>query len=158
MRKYFIVTIVNIILIFLQESFLVELFGVAFNPNLVIALGFSLVLVDEDDLALFSVLIGGLFLDLLSTGIIGLSSLVLVLLLYMAIQARKTIYRGVFTQLIFVVITAIIYKILANYPPIVYERTLFYSGIYTSVLVLFLRQILLKFKKRYLSSEFRIKA
>ena len=158
MRKYIVIAIINIILIFLEESFFYELFGAELNPNLVIALSFALIIVKEDELALYAALIGGFFLDLLGAGIIGLSSLTLILLMQISMKVGKTIYRGLITQLIFIVITTIVYKILMNYPPLYYNKTLFFSGVMTASLSVLISQALARFKKRYLSTEFRIKA
>jgi hypothetical protein len=158
MRKYFLIFIVNLILIFLQESFLSEIFGPFLNPSLVISLGYAFLLSEDDDLALFSLLVGGLILDLLGTGIIGLSSVVLVFLLLISFQVRKTIFRGVLTQIVFIIITTVIFKMISGYPPLVYNFKLILSGVANAALAVFAAQILTRFKKRYLSLEFRIKA
>lgn len=158
MRKYFIIFIINLIIIFLQESFLVELFGPFLNPNLIIGLGYAFLLSGDDDLALFSLLVGGIILDLLGTGIIGLSSLVLVLLMLISFQVRKTIFRGILNQIIFIVISVVIYKMLSSYPPLIYNFRLVVSGAISAVIAVIVSQILIKFKERYLSFEFRIRA
>ncbi len=158
MRKYLIIIFINLLLVFVQESFFLEFFGTVFNPHLVTSLGFSFILLEDDHNGLASMFIGGLLLDLLGTGVIGLSSLVLIVMLLISMLVRKTFFRGLITQIFFIILTTVVFKILMNYPHIIFDKNLILSGLITSFIALLFSFVIRRLKQRYLSLEFRIRA
>ena len=158
MRNHFFVSIVILVLVLVQESFLLEFFGSYLNPSLVIALAYGLLLTDDESLALYSGFFGGLMLDMVGVGLVGLSSLVLVVLLLVAIFIRKTVFRGFGYQLLMIVLTNVIYVLVLNFPNLGFSSGLLFSGALSGLIALAFSLVVRRMRKRYLSSEYRIRA
>jgi len=158
MRKNLVIMFVCLIFVIFQESFLLEFFGAALNPNLIIALCFTFIFIDDIDSAMFTALIGGLFLDFLGVSIVGLSSLILILLLVISRWMKKTVFRGIWVQIGLIIGSTIIFKLLMGYPGLVYSNKILFSGFLNSAISLVFYLILSKIRQRYLSTEYRIKA
>jgi hypothetical protein len=94
MRKYVLLILLNIVLALVQTAFLPSFLGAKATPNLVFALGFALLLNAQTELALFSILIGGLFVDFFVIDIIGLSAFLGTASLYSVYLLRNYFFRG----------------------------------------------------------------
>jgi len=158
MRKNIIITFVCLVFVIFQESFMLEFFGSALNPNLIIALAFSFMFIDDTKRAMFTALIGGLFLDFLGVSIVGLSSFILIVSLGFTAWTKKTVFRGVWTQVVLVIVSTVVFKLLMGYPDIVYSGKLLASGVLNAAISLVFFLVLNKSRQRYLSVEYRIKA
>ncbi len=158
MRKYLFITIINLVIILLQESFSWEFFGQTMNPSFIIAISFAFLMIDDHPGALFSAFIGGLWLDLVGVGIVGLSSFALVLLLAVSLWIKKSMVGAIWFQATLIVGATIIFKLIISYPELIYSWKLFFSAVLSSIISLGFYYILSRTKHRYLSFEFRIKA
>jgi len=158
MRKYLFITVLNLIIILIQESFSWEFFGNALNPNFIIAICFAFIIIDDHQGALYSAFIGGLWLDLAGVGVVGLSSFTLVFLLALAIWVKRVLFKGTWFQVLMVIASTIIFKLVMNYPDLTYSWKLFFSGLLGALVSLGFYLILSKTRRRYLSFEYRIKA
>jgi len=158
MRKYLFITIINLVIVLLQESFSWEFFGQAMNPNFIVAISFAFLMIDDHRGALFSAFIGGFWLDLVGVGIVGLSSFFLVLLLAIALWIKKSTVKAMWFQALLIIGATIIFKLVISYPELNYSWQLFLSGVLSSIISLGFYYILSRTKHRYLSFEFRIKA
>ncbi len=158
MRKYVLITIFSLVVVLIQESFSWEFFGQAINPSIVIAICFAFLMVDDHLGALFSALIGGLWLDLVGVGIVGVSSFALVILLALAVWVKNSMLRAIWVQAVLVIGVTIIFKLIISYPELTYSWKVFFSGVLSSIISLGFHYILSRTKHRYLSFEFRIKA
>jgi|GEM_PF-4521276 len=158
MRKYLFITITTLILVLIQDSFLWEFLGTEFNPSLIIALCFALIFCDDSAGALFCALVGGLWLDLMGVGIVGLSSFLLLLLLLAAMWIRRSLLRGVWIQILLVIIITIVFKIAMNYPEAIFSWRLLFSGLLNFLIAMLIHYIIGRTRQKYLSFEFRIRA
>ena len=109
MKKVLILLIVNIFLVLIQGSFLRELMGSAFMPNLVVAFAFAFFFADREDLALTSAFIGGLLQDLFGFSIVGISSLVIIGALIFFKFVKQYLFRGWMANFILVFLTQVLY-------------------------------------------------
>ncbi len=113
------------LLVLIQTSFLNVFFGPVLNPNLIIALPFALMLAGKSDYSLFSALIGGLLFDLQGHGLLGLSPLLMVTLLYAISYSRKYVFKGRLVQIILIFAAFVIYTVvLSSYSPVVFLNAL----------------------------------
>ncbi len=158
MSKNITILIICLALAIFQESFLLEFFGAALNPNLIIGLCFAFIFIDDYESALFTALMGGLFLDFLGTSIVGLSSLVLILLLLASKWVKRSVFRGIGFQVGLIIISTIVFKVVLGYPEFAYSSPIFFSGILNSAFSWVTYLVLKRSKQRYLSTEYRIKA
>jgi len=158
MRKNITILILSLILVIFQESFLLEFFGGALNPNLIIALCFGFMFNEEYDTALFAALIGGLFLDFLSVGIVGMTSIAIIVCLVLSQWVKRTIFMGAWVHIVFVIASTVFYKVIMSYPDFDYNGKILISCIINLVLSLGFYAILRRFKNRFLSTEYRIKS
>ena len=110
MNRYLIILIANILLSLFQTSFLNELFGTYLNFNLILAFSFSFLLLDEDELSVFSAFTGGLMLDMLSLGFVGSYAMFLTISLYISYLVKRYIFKSFVFQLILVFIFSVLYK------------------------------------------------
>ena len=155
MKKVLILLIVNIFLVLIQGSFLRELMGSAFMPNLVVAFAFAFFFADREDLALTSAFIGGLLQDLFGFSIVGISSLVIIGALIFFKFVKQYLFRGWMANFILVFLTQVLYvSVLSGFSRPSGE--LLYTGISTLLfsILLFLanEKVLSYFKKSgYLS-------
>lgn len=158
MRKNLSILIISLIFVIFQESFMLEFFGSALNPNLIICLCFGFMLIDDYEDALFTAFIGGLFYDFLGVGIVGLTSFILILFLAASQWVKKTIFRGAWVQILFIIITTLFFKVAMTYPDFVYSSRVLMSGVFNVAVALVFYALLEKARKRFLSAEYRIKA
>lgn len=158
MRKYLLITIFILLTVLIQDSFSLEFLGPALNPNLVLALSFAFLLVEDRQSALYSAFIGGLWIDLLGVGIVGLSSFIFVLMIIIASWVRRRLISGLWVQMVLITVFTGIYKLIVNYPNFNYSWSLVLSGLLTLLIMNLVHIVLSRYKTRYLSFEFRIKA
>ncbi|MFC1756054.1 hypothetical protein ACFLZK_01560 [Patescibacteria group bacterium] len=158
MRKSIAIIIICLVFVIFQESFMLEFFGGAINPNLIIALAFSFMFIDDYRTAMFTALVGGIFLDFLGVGIIGLSSFLLILFLLFSRWIKKTIFRGIWIQIVMIIVSTIVFKLVINYPDMIYSGKILFSGLINSIISSLIFLVLNKIRQRYLSIEYRIKA
>ena len=150
MKKVLILLIVNIFLVLIQGSFLRELMGSAFMPNLVVAFAFAFFFADREDLALTSAFIGGLLQDLFGFSIVGISSLVIIGALIFFKFVKQYLFRGWMANFILVFLTQVLYvSVLSGFSRPGGE--LLYTGISTLLFSIFLflanEKVLSYFKK-----------
>jgi rod shape-determining protein MreD len=110
MNRYILVIVTNIFIALFQTSFLNELLGPSLNFNLLLAFSFSLLLLNEDDLSLFSAFTGGLMLDMLSFNIIGSYTIVFILALYISYLIKRYFINNFAFQLFLTFIFSIVFK------------------------------------------------
>lgn len=116
MNKFLFILGINIILVLIQSSFIVEPNYIYYMPNLVLAFAYSLLLMNRSDIGLLSALIGGLLLDLISFRVIGLSSFSLVLLLLITSYIKKYVFKGIVIQLLLLFLIDLLYLLILNMP------------------------------------------
>lgn len=115
MRKIIELTIANIFISLLQTAFFLELFG-AVNPNLVLANAYSYFYGNSIRTSLISAFVGGLIIDLLGVGIVGITPLFFVIAILLSDFIKKYIFRGWITNIISLSVASAGYTILSNYP------------------------------------------
>lgn len=158
MRKATVLIILNLILVIIQESFFLELFGPSLNISLILALAFGYFLSNQEKEALDSALFGGLVIDLVNPNIIGLSSLLFVVLLLIAGVIKRYFFKGFGFQLVVVVLSVCIYKLVISYPKIHFAQELVISGIMTFILSFMLHLLINKITHKFKSIEYRIRS
>lgn len=158
MKRVLLLIFMNLILVLLQASFLAEFLGGSLNPNLVVSLAYAFALADDDTSASLSMFIGSFFLDLQGTSIVGLSILFFVLILHLSILLRKTIFKGYGTQILFIFLSTVIYKMLISGFDFSLNFSLVFSGVITAVLAAVMAYFIRRFQIRYVSTEYRIRA
>lgn len=111
MKQFMYIILINALAGIFQLSFFNRLFGghIA-NPNLILALAFSLFFLGMYERAYFSALFGGLLLDLMSFNTVGLSSLILIFCLISSYLVKKYIFKGWVMQVLSLLITYFIYQ------------------------------------------------
>lgn len=128
MKKFLVITFVNILLVLLQSSFLRELVGPSNTPNLVLAFSFSLFFMDFEDMSLMSAFIGGLFLDFFGFSIVGLTPLIITGSLLLFTFVKRYLFRGWVSNVLLVFLAQIIYLgmisgVFSLNPPALYSAT-----------------------------------
>jgi len=136
MKRFISLLGINLVLVLLQYSFFRELFGANYNPNLVLALAFTLFFLDQEDLYLMSGFIGGIVLDLFGFSIVGLSALVITGTLILFHYIRRYLFRGWLSNIVLVILGQIVYVTLLSGAFLVTRASL-QSGVST-LLVAFL--------------------
>lgn len=134
-RIVFLVTI-NLILALFQSSFFPQLFGVYYNVNLIFAFAYAFLASNKIKEALISILIGGLILDLLGFSIVGFTSLILTVLLYLAIFIRKYVFKSWVLQVVLVVLADYGYRLILKYPRVEITFDLFLGTVFTVLFTL----------------------
>ena len=114
-----------------QISFFYRLFGRSLNPNLVAALAFALFFWGAYDKASFSALVGGVFLDLMGFGTVGLSFLILITCLLLAFYVKKYVFKGWVTQILSLFTTVVVYSVLMGFPNFYFDIKTVFSGLIT---------------------------
>lgn len=112
MKKLMLLTFINLVLALFQNVFMLELFGPVLNPNLILAFGFSLIALNKKDISVWSVFLGGLFVDMLSSNILGISPLLLIFLVYVAFYVQNYLFRGMHISLIMLFLASITYLVI----------------------------------------------
>lgn len=141
MKKYLLVFLINIVLALFQCAFLPAFFSVTATANLVFAFALGILLNNKSDLGLFSVLIGGLFVDFFVNRIPGVSSLFGSIVLYGLYLLRSYFFRG--RTFVFVYCTVCFYIaqmiMTANYS---LDLGLLLSALFTSILGFLLARLI----------------
>ncbi len=119
MKKYVIITGVNIVLTILQLSFFPEVLGVWYSPNLVLALSLALLFRDQLEAAMFCGFVGGLFLDFLSFTPAGLSSLTICASVFCVYLGRRYLFRGTAFFVVCTLLSPAIFAFVVNLPKVV---------------------------------------
>lgn len=133
MKRFFVLLIINIVLVMLQNSFFAELFGANSNPNLVLAFAFGLFFLDREDFYLMSGFLGGVLLDLFGFSIVGLSALVITGTLILFSYIRRYLFKGWLSNIVLVFVAQITYIALLSGSMSVTKPT-FFSGISTMLI------------------------
>ncbi len=110
MKKYLILTFACIVLVIFQTSFFAEILGYYFNPNLVMAFAFSLLLFGKTRYAMFSAFLSGLLIDAQGFSIIGLSSLLFTAFLAFSGFIRKYIINDLISNALVIAVCTVIYQ------------------------------------------------
>ncbi|HSX39208.1 MAG TPA: hypothetical protein VLI92_01310 [Candidatus Saccharimonadales bacterium] len=113
MKKIGVLIFVNILLVILQNSFFNELFSAKFNPNLVMAFGFAFLLMNDEEVGLSSLLIGGLVYDLLTFVTVGFSSFLFLILFELCVIATHYFSKSLPFKFLLLFISATIYTFFA---------------------------------------------
>lgn len=109
MRKSLIIILItNIVLVLFQTSFFNILFG-DYSPNLIMAFAFAVVFTLKGEYKYLSGFIGGLFFDLLTFNIIGLTSVILILTMIMSYIIKKFFISRTYMNIVLVFISSIIF-------------------------------------------------
>lgn len=112
MRKYLILFIASLILVLIQTSFFLEIFGPKINPNIVYALGFAFLFANKKKYAYRTALISGIMLDLLSFNTVGFSSLFMLISFHISKYIQGKILKGIWVLIISSVIFFGLYKVI----------------------------------------------
>lgn len=158
MKKYFVITLMLFALILFEQSFLSEILGVYLNPLFTLVISYAYLMADREKEAFLASLIGGFFMDMGTTGAVGISSLIFVVAIYSSSIVRKHLFRGMGFQIISIVIFSSFYKVLVNYPSISLSPVLIWGGIINGLLALLSYTFFQRSKNKFLSDEYRIRA
>ncbi|MDC0449042.1 hypothetical protein OAL67_00330 [bacterium] len=114
MKKNIVVLLIAFVLSIFQTAFFLEIFGPTLNPNIILAFCFALYIGWSARVGIFGAFVGGLFLDLVTLGPIGLSSLVFCCAVYLGSILQKRVLRGLQFQVIVLILFFILHKILTG--------------------------------------------
>ncbi len=156
MKKYLPIILIVLFLAILQSSFFLELLGSELNPNLVLALAFAFVIPGNKNTAFFIAFTGGIFLDLLGAGVIGLSSLVLVSSVLFSSFAKNYLTKGNFPFSV----TLIFFSLASSSVQLGYLAINFkslFSAILTLAISFILYWLFTRFSNLVEKSEYKIK-
>lgn len=134
MKKTILLIFIMFALAIFQNTFFLELFESVKNPNLVLAFCFSLVILKRRNAALHSAFVGGLFLDLFGPGIIGLSSVLFLGFIFVAIFVQNYVAGNIFVVLVMLYVFAVIYPGLVSFSLIPKAGTVLVGGVITLVM------------------------
>ncbi len=148
MKKYVILSMINIVLVLFQLSFFPKLVGNALAPNLVLAFAFTFLLYGGLGFALFTAFFGGLLVDLLSFSHIGVSPLILCLLLMLTKIVRKHLIRNDSFFGAFVYLSFVLYAILVQFPKFEFGPGLLMNSLASTVVFLIFSSAVGKYMKR----------
>ncbi|OGC57848.1 hypothetical protein A3H26_00095 [candidate division WWE3 bacterium RIFCSPLOWO2_12_FULL_36_10] len=154
MVKYIVISISIFLLSLLQTSFLSELFGAKYNPNLVLAFTLSLILLGSLEFGLYSGFAGGLLIDLMGVSIFGFSSLLNVLSVLCIFYIRKTFFKGNISFSIFAFIFSFLYLVLVNLTKLGNPYLYIFPSLSTSVFVWIFYLIVKNVYKGFLKNEY----
>ena len=158
MKKLLIILFANLALLLFQESFTFELFGSSLNPNLIAALGFAFLFADDDSNATKSIFIGSILLDLIGVGVVGLTLVFYIVIFQLAIYVRNFIFKGVGTPLVFLLISTILYKMAVENLRWELDFRFVLSAVITLMISFVFYLVINRFRQRFISSEYRIRA
>ncbi|OGC46366.1 hypothetical protein A2V49_02390 [candidate division WWE3 bacterium RBG_19FT_COMBO_34_6] len=158
MKKIFLVLIVSLILVFIENSFSYEFLGRMLNPSLILALSFAFVLTGDDKLALFTGLFGGIFTDFIGTWVIGSSSTFFVVSIYISIILKTTMFKGKVFQLVLITLCTLFYKFIFNLADFNFSLSYILGAALTMLCSSIFFYVISKISTKYLSTEYRIKA
>lgn len=158
MKKYILLTIALLLTVLFQESFLLEMLGPRVNVNVVVSLIFVLILINKDQEALISAFTGGLILDLISVGIVGVSSLVLVLLVHVSLLIRRHLSKGITVHILLLMLGSVVYKMIAAFPSFEFSAGMLMGSALNVILSGLIYLLISSMSHRYKSDEFRIRA
>lgn len=157
MKKYLSLILITLFLAILQNSFLLELLGSELNPNLVLALAFAFVIPGNKNSAFFIAFMGGLFLDFLGAGIIGLSSLVLVSAVLLSSYIKNYLIKGNVSFSITLIFFSLISSSTQFGQLVINFKTLV-SAALTLVFSFILYALIIRFSNVVEQSEYKIKS
>ncbi|MBI2414240.1 hypothetical protein HYV31_00135 [candidate division WWE3 bacterium] len=100
MKNILILVFINLMLVLFQDSFLANLLTFDFVPTLLLALSFGFILSDKEDLSYKSAFIGGLLSDFLDFRIVGESSLILVVCLFLFSLFRRYVSKNIISNFV----------------------------------------------------------
>lgn len=100
MKKFVMLVALNLIFVLLQTAFFPELVGQVWTPNLFVAFGLALALLNYEEDSLLSGVIGGVLYDLLTLSTIGFSSFVLSLLLVFLFYVKQHVFKSLYLSFI----------------------------------------------------------
>jgi hypothetical protein len=145
-KKILLILIVNLVLSLLQTAFFPEFFGNYIYLNLVLSLGFALLLVDKTNEAFLSVCIGGLITDLLGVGIIGLGMFVMIFVTSASFYVYKFFFRSRSVRILLIFFSNIVFNFIALEPRFVLNTSLIGSGFLNLILVFIIYFVLQGFQ------------
>ena len=112
-KRFLTVFILVFVLSITQTSFFNELLGITYNPNIVLALAFALLLADQFELSMFAGLIGGFLIDLTGFGVIGISSLSFVIVLLISHLIKRYVFKSFAFQMFVIFGLGLMLKLIA---------------------------------------------
>ena len=115
MKRVLLLFVVNLVLVLIQTSLFLELFGARFNPNLVLAFALVLFAYNKTATALLSCLIGGVLIDLSGVGILGLTPFIFVILMLILSYARQHLFRSFILKIIASLVFPFVYSSVINF-------------------------------------------
>lgn len=154
MKRVIFLIFINIVLVLFQSSMFSELFGVASNPNLVLAFAFALYFLDLDDMGIISAFIGGIWLDLFGFSIVGISSVTMVGSLLFFIYVKRYLFRGFASNIVSVIVSQSVYLLFLNGNVLNFSQYL-KSGFYTTLSAIVIYYIFRKFSRYFFPSGYR---
>ena len=125
--------VLNIFSVIIQTSFLLELFGTKLNPNLVATVVFSMLLVGDTASAYLSAFVGGLLLDIVSGGVIGLGAFLFTLFVWLYSHLHSFYLRNMFVSLFFATLYFYIFR-LVTAQTLVFDGWIFAGSFLTAVM------------------------
>lgn len=158
MKRYIILAILIFVTVIFQQSFILELFGPVLTINFVLVYMFAFALNEDMTLAYFTGLIGGLFIDLSGTGIVGLSGFVLILMVWGFSLLRQLFISNYSLHLLLIALFSIVYTLIFSYSSFEFSFNLFAASIFSALLSGIFATIIKRLKRNYLSEEYRIRA
>lgn len=114
--RYFFTFLILFILILIQVSFLPVFISFDLLPNLVLIYVFSHHLVNPSRSSLSAGVLGGLFLDLTQPGLVGASSLAIILILILAQFSLANLGHSFFRALVLLGLASILLRVLVDVP------------------------------------------
>lgn len=133
MKNKSVLILINIFSVIIQTSFLQEFFGNKINPNLVAIIVFAMLLKGSITSAYLSAIVGGLFLDLVSGGIVGLSAFLFTLFVWLYSQLHSFYLRNMFARLFFATTCFYFFKLLIT-RSLVFDGWLIVGSLFTAAL------------------------
>jgi len=146
-----------LILILIQLPFLSVVLPLIIVPNLIIALSFSFALYEKEELAYRAGLIGGVLFDLLTFNIVGETSLIITVCLFLFSLYRRYVSKSLVSGFLGVLFANSVYLWFAEYGSSLNLRFYLVNGLVVFVLALVFRQVLnwltFSFKSNFYSAK-----
>lgn len=115
-RSILLISLINIVLVLLESSFLNTLFDTKIILCLVFSFCIALFVADRAQYAFVSALIGGMLIDLLGVNVIGITPVILIASLVLFTYIRKLFLKNLFVNIFFIYLINIIYMTLTFDP------------------------------------------
>lgn len=153
---YTAIFLANVFLVLGQNSFFNELLGNYLNPNLVLAFAFSILMIRDSEYSFFSAFLGGLFIDLSSMGILGISPVFFTFVILISYIIRKYFSRVPVLHMTLFFVYAVFYKYLMNFGGD-FDLLKSLAGSGTSIIAVGLFYLLNRYLAlRYSSGEYKV--